>query len=333
MLTSQLQQLKNQTNGYNKPHLTFEEPLQKLKNNKLVISNDSFAIKKLSHTNYYRLSAYFLPFQYPKNSTHSNKFFDDVEFREIINLYDFDAKLRRLIFGALEVLEVYVRTQIAYHHALKYGAFGYLEHANFQCDTVVFEELMEDIKKESKRSDEIFVNHFREKYNATDLPLWSVVEVLSLGTISKLFYAMHNDDKQLVCSQVSVSTTVFGKWLHAFTIVRNICAHHSRIWNKELRVSFAIPSKNPLFDPLRKITKAKFKEEKAGELIYENREFDNNSSVFFALSVIKYFFDSMGEEVDFVNELKTLIKEHPSVDLKAMGFVDGWEDLDIWSDV
>ena len=333
MLTSQLQQLKNQTNGYNKPHLTFEEQLQKLKDNGLIISNDSFTIKKLSHTNYYRLSAYFLPFQYPKNSTDTNKFFDDVEFRQIINLYDFDAKLRRLIFGALEVVEVYVRTQIAYHHALKYGAFGYLEHANFQCDAIVFEELMADIKKESKRSDEIFIKHFREKYNSTDLPLWSVVEVLSLGTISKLFYAMYNDDKKLVCSQIPVSTTVFGNWLHAFTIVRNICAHHSRIWNKELRVPFAIPAKNPLFDPLRKITKAKYKEEKAGELIYENREFDNNSSVFFTLSVIKYFFDSMGEEVEFVNEFKTLIKEHPSVDLKAMGFVDGWENFDIWSDV
>lgn len=333
LLTSQLQHLKNQTNGYNKPHLTFEEQIHKLKNNGLTISNDSFAIKKLSHTNYYRLSAYFLPFQYPKNSSQANKFFDNVEFRQIVSLYDFDAKLRRLIFGALEVIEVYVRTQIAYHHSLKYGAFGYLEHKNFQCDDVTFEEFMEDIKKESKRSDEIFVKHFRERYNATDLPLWSVVEVLSFGTISKLFYAMHNDDKKSVCTQIPVSTTAFGKWLHAFTIVRNICAHHSRIWNKELRVAFAIPSKNSLFDPLRKITKSKYKEEIAGKLIYETREFDNNSSVFFTLSVIKYFFDSIGEEVDFTNELKALINEHPSVDLKAMGFVDGWESLDIWSDV
>lgn len=333
MLNSQLQQIKKNANSYNKPHLTFEKQIQKLKKNGLTISNDSFAIKKLSHTNYYRLSAYFLPFQYPKNSTFANKFFNDVEFRQIINLYDFDAKLRRLIFGALEVIEVYIRTQIAYHHSLKYGAFGYLEHSSFQCSIPVFDELMEDIKKESKRSDEMFISHFKEKYNTTNLPLWSVVEVLSLGALSKLFYAMHNDDKKLVCAQIPVTTTVFGKWLHAFTIVRNICAHHSRIWNKELRVSFAIPSKNVLFDPLRKITKSKFKEEKDGVLVYEDKEFDNNSSIFFALSVIKYLFDCIGEEVDFIDEVKQLIAEHPIVDLNAMGFVDGWEKLDIWSDV
>ena len=333
MLISQLQQLKHQTNGYNKPHLTFEQQLDKIKNNGLIISNDTFAIKKLSHTNYYRLSAYFLPFQYPKDSSHANKFFNDIEFGQIINLYDFDAKLRRLVFGALEVIEIYIRTQIAYHHSLKYGAFGYLEHTNFQCSDVVFTEMMEDIKKESKRSDEIFIKHFREKYNATDLPLWSVVEVLSLGTLSKLFYAMHNDDKKSVCAQIPVTTTVFGKWLHSLTIIRNICAHHSRVWNKELRVPFAIPSRNVLFDPLRKIKKMKFTEEKDGELLYENKEFDNNSSIFFALSVIKYLFDNIGEEVEFVSELKSLLASHPNIDTKAMGFIDGWENLDIWSDV
>lgn len=126
---------------------------------------------------------------------------------------------------------------------------------------------------------------------------------------------------------------MFGKWLHTFTIVENICAHHSRAWNKELKVPFAIPSNNYLFNPLRKITKSKFIKEINDELIYEDKEFDNNSSIFFALSVIKYLFDNIGEEVGFVNELKNLINSHPNIDLKAMGFVANWENLDIWSDV
>ena len=57
------------------------------------------------------------------------------------------------------------------------------------------------------------------------------------------------------------------------------------------------------------------------------------TAIFFALSVIKYLFDCIGEEVDFIDEVKQLIAEHPIVDLNAMGFVDGWEKLDIWSDV
>ena len=65
----------------------------------------------------------------------------------------------------------------------------------------------------------------------------------------------------------------------------------------------------------------------------ENKEFDNNNSIFFALSVIKYIFDNIGEEVDFVTEIKNLIATHPNIDLKSMGFVANWENLDIWSDV
>jgi len=44
-------------------------------------------------------------------------------------------------------------------------------------------------------------------------------------------------------------------------------------------------------------------------------------------------FDSIGEEVDFVTEIKELLDTHPKVDKQAMGFVDGWENFDIWSDV
>ncbi|QOY51711.1 Abi family protein [Candidatus Sulfurimonas baltica] len=333
MLIPELQKIKNNLNTYTKPHLSFEEQLKRLKSNGLIISNSSYARKKLTHINYYRLSSYFLTFQYPKNSTKVNQFYPQSEFRHITRLYDFDVKFRRLLFGAMETIEVYIRTQIAYHHSAKYEAFGYISHKNFQCSEAVFEELLEDVKKESERSDEKFIKHFKDKYGATDLPIWSIVEVLSFGTLSKIFYAMHNEDKKLVIEQIPVTTTVFSKWLHSLTILRNICAHHSRAWNRELRVPFAIPSNNSMFDPLRKITKSKFKAEVDGEFIYEDKEYDNNNSIFFGLSVIKYIFDSIGEEVDFVSEIKQLLKSYPEIDLKAMGYVDGWQNLDIWSDV
>ena len=141
---------------------------------------------------------------------------------------------------------------------------------------------------------------------------------------------MKQEDKELVCKNLSVNHKIFRRWFHSLTILRNICAHHSRAWNRELRVPFAIPSKNSLFNPLRKITKSKFKEEVDGELIYEDKEYDNNNSIFFALSVIKYIFDNIGEDVDFVTEIKQLLALHPELDLKAMGFVDSWEQFDIW---
>jgi len=328
LLTSQLQKIKNTTNTFNKPHLSFEAQLEKLKNRGLCIHNEAFAIKKLSHINYYRLRAYFWLFQHPKDSPKKSLFLDNIEFRSIIRVYEFDAKLRRLLFGAIETIEVYVRTQIAFCHAKEYKAFGYLDKENLSCDELVFDELMQEIKKASKRSDELFIDHFQKQYNTTDLPIWAVVEILSFGTVSKLFNVLKTETKQEVIKDIPINIQVFQNWLHALTIVRNICAHHSRLWNKQLRIPFKIPSKNALFNPLRKIIKIV---DIDGEKV-ENT-YDNNTSVFFALSVMKFIFDSIGEEVIFKNELQELLNEYHEVDKIAMGFVDGWENLMIWDDV
>ncbi len=328
MLNSQLQQIKNRKNNYKKLHLSFKKQLEHLKSKGLVVPNEAYALKKLSHLNYYRLSAYSLNFKYPKLSEKADVFYEGTEFREIIQLYDFDAKLRRLIFGALETIEVYVRTQIAYIHTAKYEAFGYLEYENFQCSSNDFEKLIKDIKSESKRSDEKFIKHFKEKYNSTDLPLWSIVEVLSFGTLSRLFSLLKVDDKKEVVKGIGIHQKIFQNWLHTLTIVRNMCAHHSRTWNKQLRIQFAIPSKNQLFEPIRKITKKRFHDGKMQDRVY-----DNKSSIFFALSVIKYILDSIGEDVDFVEELKELLNSHPNIDKNSMDFVYNWSELNIWSDV
>jgi len=327
LLNSQLQKIKDNQNSYKKPHLNFDDQVSLLKSKGLNIPNDTYATKKLSSINYYRLSAYFLAFQYPKDSDKADVFYADAEFRHVISLYDFDAKLRRLVFGALEVIEVYIRTQITYHHTDRYEPFGYLLQENLDCSSEFFEKLKRDIKDESGRSDEEFIAHFEDKYSTTDLPLWSVVEVLSFTTVSRLFTAMKAEDKKVIADQIGVNQKVLTNWLHALTILRNICAHHSRLWNKQLRIQFSVP-KNRLFQPIKSITKTRYKAGTEEEVIY-----DNNASIFFALSTIKYMLDEIGEEVDFVVEVKQLIAEHPIVNLEAMGFVDDWENLEIWSDI
>jgi len=267
-------------------------------------------------------------FRYPKSSDKADRFYDGISFTDISTLYDFDAALRKLVFGALERVEIYARTQIAYHHARIYGPFGYLHADSFQCSEEDFEKLITDIKEESKRSDETFVAHFKSKYDTTDLPLWSVVEVLSFGTLSRFFACMKTEEQKKIADTVAVHPKVMQNWLHAFTIVRNICAHHSRLWNKQLRIRFAIPKKDPLFEPIKHISKLRRSGERKEEVRY-----DNNASLFFALSVLKYIFDAIGEEVGFVHELQELLSAYPKVDRIAMGFVPEWEKIALWSDV
>ena len=310
-LHEQLQELKNQNNLYTKEHKTFQEQLEKLLERNLVVSNRQYALSKLEHINYYRLSAYFLPYQYKKESQNANLFLPDTAFEEVIRLYYFDTELRKIIFEAIEAIEIYLRTQIAYYHSQKYGAFGYLEISNLRTNyQKEFDALHEDIIKEKERSKEVFIKHFQEKYNTSDLPIWSVVEIISFGSLSKLFMLLQESEQNNVIAKMgNINKVVFFKWFKALSSIRNACAHHSRLWNKTLGVSFEVPRNNPAFAPLSQSSK----------------------KVFFALSVIKYILACIGEdEIDFKNKIQQLFQKYPHVGKHAMGFVENWEELEIW---
>jgi abortive infection bacteriophage resistance protein len=309
----QLQNIKNQENTYQKKHKTFEEQLSILKQRKLIISNDSFVLSKLQHINYYRLSAYFLPFQYSKNSENENIFLPNTSFENILSSYYFDTELRKIIFEAVESIEIYFRTQIAYFHSLKYDAFGYLELKNFRENKAdKFQELQDDILKEKTRSKEFFIKHFKKKYNSVDLPIWSVVEIISFGSLSKFFMILKEEEQNQVIQNIhGINKVVFYKWFHALSGVRNICAHHSRLWNRTLGVSFEVPKGLESFENIK----------------------ESKNKVFFALSVIEYLLTCIGEdEIDFKTKIKNLIKKYPKVKLESMGFIENWQQNPIWSE-
>lgn len=308
-----LQQLKNQENRYTKEHKTYAEQVEILKSRKLNIKNEAYALNKLQHINYYRLSGYFLPFQYPKNGENKNIFLPNTNFEDIISLYYFDSELRKIVFEAIESIEIYFRTQIAYYHSLKFDAFGYLDIKNFRENKQEkFDELQDDILKEKSRSKEFFIKHFRKKYNSADLPVWSVVEIISFGTLSKFYMILKEDEQNQVIQKIQgINKLVFYKWFHALSSVRNICAHHTRLWNRTLGVSFEVPKGFEVFEQIK----------------------DSKNKIFFALSVIEYLLTCIGEdEVDFKVKIKELIKRYPKVDLKSMGFIEKWEENIIWSD-
>ena len=311
ILKEQLQELKIQNSFYIKEHKTFEQQLEKLLERNLIIKNKQYALSKLEHINYYRLSGYFLPYQHKKNSLNTNQFLPDTTFEDIIKLYYFDTELRKIIFEGIEVIEIYLRTQIAYFHSKHYGAFGYLDIANLRTNyQKEFDELHLDILKEKERSKEVFIKHFQAKYNSYDLPIWSVVEIISFGSLSKLFMLLRETEQNHIIAKMGyINKVVFFKWFKALSSVRNACAHHSRLWNKTLGVSFEVPRNNNSFTPLANSTK----------------------KVFFALSIIKYILTCIGEdEIDFKYKIIQLFNKYPNIDKQAMGFIDNWENIEIW---
>ena len=86
--------------NYNKPAITIQDQIAKLKSRGLVISDDDKATSYLSNISFYRLRAYTFPFQ--DNTDPNHPFIQKISFEEIINLYVFDRQFRLFVLDAIE---------------------------------------------------------------------------------------------------------------------------------------------------------------------------------------------------------------------------------------
>ena len=100
-----------------KKFLTFEEQLHCIENKGFIISDKDKCLKFLEKVNYYKISAYFTLFK-DKNG----KYRSNIDFECVYKMYEFDRKIRNLIFSVIEEIELHLRAQLAYYHANRYGA-------------------------------------------------------------------------------------------------------------------------------------------------------------------------------------------------------------------
>lgn len=285
---------------YQKPPLIFEEQLKLLESRGLIINDKELALAYLNNVSYYRLSAYFLPFK------NNDLFIADTNFNQIIELYKFDRKLRILVLEAIEIIEISLRTQLIYHLSHAYGAFGYLEPGNFS-PRFKHADWLQRTNEAASASTETFINHFKNKYTASKhLPLWMVLEVISFGSLSTLYKGLKGTDQQAISKKFGVPDVVLSSWLHSLVYARNLCAHHARLWNRILTFKPKIPNNIYLLSNA------------------------NNNTVYGLLCIIQYNLSKIDPRLDWKHQLITLLKAHPSVSVKAMGFPLNWEQQPLW---
>jgi abortive infection bacteriophage resistance protein len=109
-----------------KPAKSFDEQLELLISRGMQVRDREKALNHLSHINYYRLEAYWLPYEVSR-ATH--QFADNTDLNTILSHYLFDREFRLLLLDAIERIEVSFRTQWAYHISHSYGPHGYLENS------------------------------------------------------------------------------------------------------------------------------------------------------------------------------------------------------------
>lgn len=272
---------------YKKPTLTIQQQFDRLQERGLAIDNKPVALKALAHINYYRLSAYCLPFKRRNVLDNAFEFQQDTTFADVLTLYEFDRKLRFLAMDALERIEISIKTSITHHLAHQYGIYVLENALNFH-KGFAHDEWIKQSQKEILRSKERFIEHFREKYlGFPKLPIWMAIEVMSLGTVSKLFKGLKNNDKQAISNNYGLHYKTLVSWLHSLTYIRNVCAHHSRLWNTELAIK-------PVLNEFKKYAPPHF--------------IPKNDRFFVVLLILKYLLNKTGNGHDWVTDCHQLIE-------------------------
>jgi abortive infection bacteriophage resistance protein len=310
---------------YAKKTLSFAEQLQQLKDRNLTVNDDASALAFLAQISYYRLSAYFLPYQKKKD-----RFDDGTTFEQIIDTYSFDRELRLLVFDCIERIEVAIRTQFIYCMAMNYNDSHWQDNQSlfvkpfynkigYEIDPFSdFQSII--LKAKTARRPEVFIKHYVENYHSpSNPPSWMCFELITIGELSNLFRGLSiKEDKKRIAGQFDLHVTVFTSWLHSLTYVRNICAHHSRLWNKDLAVEPA-----QLLKPV-------------GPWIIE-RYARNNKRTFYLLCVLKYFLNRVNPANRLKEKLVDLLQKYPSVPIQFLGIptdvkgeIQDWTQEALW---
>lgn len=200
---------------YEKPALTYEDQLAHLSKRGMVFRNEAQALKTLSRISYYRLSAYWHPFKEPDDT-----FSPGTSFEAAVELYEFDRCLRLTVLDAIERVEVLVRTLVTYTLGHTYGAFAHANASTFQ-NASNHARWHSELSEEVKRARERFLEHYRKTYDGfPNVPIWMASEVMSLGTLSRLFKEMKPEEQTKLAKDWGVHRTVVASWLHSLTYLR-----------------------------------------------------------------------------------------------------------------
>lgn len=326
---------------YDKPWLSYRDQLQQLKERGLTITDEARALAHLERIGYYRLSGYWYAFRQRSNvccpldkrgrpAIKKGKtdylaldtFKPGATFQQAVDLYVFDKRLRLLALDGLERIEVGLRVDIA--HTL-----GHLDPYAYLNPALLHEEFAQKIDQKTgvtplhkwqegharliNRSRETFIQHHKKHYGLP-IPIWIASEVWDFGTLSHLFGGMREQEQDIIATRYGISNgRVFASWLRSLNHLRNVCAHHSRLWNRNITDQPRKPG--------------------AGEVpLFEHGWEDAHIQArpFLLLCIVQHLLTTINPSSTWWQRLTALLNAFPDltpvgIDLKGMGVIEDWE--------
>jgi len=317
--------------AFAKPYLGVADQIALLQSRGMGITDAPRATAALERIGYYRLSGYWFPLRAstaaapPSSPQILDDFLPGAEFGQVIDLYVFDKRLRFLILDALERVEVALRTDIALllgrYSPIVHRDPAYL-HGNFAKKLIPgktfteHQEWLRRLDETTARSREEFVKHFRKTYT-TYLPLWMAVELWDFGTLSRFLSGMRYQDQTTIALKYGLPRPeLLTGWVRSLNFVRNLWAHHSRLWNRPLvdQPVLPRPGEVPMLDHLRTDRLAQ-------------------TRLYGAAAVLRYLLRVINPTTTWAERLEThlgTLPQAPGIALNHMGFLPGWESLPLW---
>ena len=241
---------------YDKPALDENELIERYIERGLIITDRNRTARYLRHIGYYRLSPYTIPFQ-ANRTTHSFK--SGTTFDDILYIYVFDRQLRLMTMDALERIEVAVRAAVSNTMSIhgEGGAFWYQNASNYhsrkgysttieRIEALTERERQRTPSDRGEQADHLHypdaLSHYLATYSSPETPpSWLVIELLTAGELHHLYTNLTLRYRKKIARDLNLPDQVLQSWLKTYVRVRNICAHHGRLWNRFLGVYPAIP--------------------------------------------------------------------------------------------
>jgi abortive infection bacteriophage resistance protein len=320
-----------------KPFKEYGELITTLEQRGMTVADSERAIRKISQVGYYRLSGFWYPcremdFDAKGNAVKQygkpkrlNKFLPTTDFDEIFKLYTLDKRLRFLLLDSIERIEINLKTVLA-HELGKINELAYKDPKFINPTQLkdydkkgknrnAWKEWSKRQQSELSRSKEdAIVWHTKSK---KAIPIWVVVEAWSFGTLSKYFELLKRSHQNNIAARLGVSNPVLLiRWLQTINILRNRCAHHTRVWNQTHNNAIGIPTSDS-----------------EDSLYFANFNLTNKSKkkLYSLIVIIWYLVQKIGPNSDWIQHIIDEIENLPNLPInykKAMGIPEAGLSID-----
>ncbi|MBO1767064.1 Abi family protein [Allobranchiibius sp. GilTou38] len=293
----------------------------------LLVPDAARATRYVRHLGYYRLSPYLIPLRNP----HLETFRAGTTFDQMLDLYVFDRHLRLLVLDALERVEVAVRSALTDHMSLQRGGpFWYADPTLFR-DRQRHSQFIDLVQKTCRTqldsapevADGAYVHrsaleHYLVTYADPLPPSWLMVETLTMGQLDRLVQNLAvRADRSAVAKPLGITEPLLLSWMRSFVRVRNICAHHGRLWNAALGVYPALPQSSNVawLDDASALTNDTYRSKR----------------LYPVLVALQSILATVSPRSTWAQRLSDILDKHPDVPLSAMGVPETWRQDSFWS--